>query len=399
MPDQLPDFPDVATPAARETVPPPFEAIVTRAHRRRRRQVLTTATAVAAVVVVVATGAVLTVGDRSTAPAPMDPSPSPSGSAAPSPAPDPAPDVDTIVRDGTLYSVAAGEDDALLTVWQLCDDGEAADCVSAWQLESASGVRRGRAPGDGPVVHGGADGYVVKAWNRKGIVVGADGSVRPVVDGDARPARAGDVVVSADNRLLLVEPRTGESWPLPPAQGVDRWDQGVVGPDGTLWATALRGNEVWLAWSTDGASWQHHVMPGDRPGNDLPGYVAAAGEHVASVSGSDGATIFPVVDFAVTSDGGRTWTDLGRQDLPFGTVDAMAATSDGTLYVATAGGEQLFRSTDDTWRRFAEMPNPDRVDVLVPAGDHVLARGGSRDAPALLSYDADGQVTPIPLSR
>ena len=231
------------------------------------------------------------------------------------------------------------------------------------------------------------------------VVVGADGVVRPVVDGVPRPARAGDVVVSAENRLLLVDPRTGQSWPLPPAQGVDRWHQGLVSPDGTLWATALVGGQVWLAWSTDGASWQHHAMPGDRVGNDIPGYLAAGGDHVASVSGSDGATVLPVVDFAVTTDDGRTWTDLDRQDVPFDTVDAMAATSGGTLYVVTAGGEHLFRSTDDTWRHFTELPNPDHVDVLVPAGDRVLARGGSWDAPVLHSYDSSGDATTVTVTR
>jgi photosystem II stability/assembly factor-like uncharacterized protein len=231
-------------------------------------------------------------------------------------------------------------------------------------------------------------------------VVATDGTMTPLVDGAPRPVRSGDALLYSRRGLLVVDPRAARTWPLSRDNGVDRWDTGMVAGDGTTWASAAVDGQVWLGWNR-GGSWRHHVMPADQPPS-LPGYIAVAGDHVVSISGYDGATILPVADFAVTTDGGTTWRDLHRHDLPFTYVDAMAATDGGTLYLVTEdghGGRGLLRTTDRTWTRFTETPNPHHLAVLVPAGDHVLAQGGSYDAPALFALDDSGRSTAVPLTR
>jgi hypothetical protein len=367
-----------------------------RRHRGRR-----TAIGVAALVgILTTTAACADTADESSQPAGSaraTPSHRPSGSAAPSPTPSPPPDADTIIRTGHLYSYAPGVAGSVLTVWQTCTDDEVRVCHSAWQVQAAGGTHRGLVAGDSPGAYTAGDAFVVKAWNSRGAVVATDGTVTPLVEGAPRPVTSGDALLSGRKGLLVVDPRTARTWPLPRENGVDRWDRGTVAEDGTAWASAAVGGQVWLGWNR-GGSWRHHVMLADQP-RSLPGYVAVAGDHVASISGYDGATILPVADLAVTTDGGATWRDLHQRDLPFTYVDAMAATSGGTLYVVTAGAEHLFRSTGTTWTRFTEVPNPHRLDVLVPAGDRVLAQGGTYDNPELFALDDSGHATPVPLTR
>jgi hypothetical protein len=397
MPEQLPDLPDLATPLAAATVTPPFEQIVARARRRRRRQVVGVASVAAAVLAVVATGTALTGGDRNTLPQPTRPSGSPTSTAT-------AREVDAagVILGGGLVSYAAGPDGSVLTVWKACGEADGSTCRSAWQLQTDHDTYQGLAQGDTPVAHSAGDAFVVKAWNSKGVVVAADGTVRPLSAGEPGELTPDDALVPGRNGLLVADARTATTWPLPRPAGVERWTQPVVSTDGTIWGSTLVGDQVQVWWTGDATAtsgWQHRSLPGDQPGSDLPGYTAVAGQHVATMSGSDGATILPVVDFAVTTDGGATWRDLRRGDVPFDSVDAMAATSGGTLYVVTAGGEHLFRTTDDTWTRFVEMPNPDHIDALVPAGDRVLAQGGSYDSPVLLELDTEGHATKVPLAR
>jgi len=398
MPERLP-FPDVAGPAAEATRPPAFDEIVVRARLQRRRRVVAASVATGAVLAVVALGATLGFGDRTATPPVVDhPTPAPSGSAAPTPSPDPAPDADTIVRTGHLVSYAPGAA-GVLTVWQTCSEGEPSVCHAAWQLQTSHDTHRELAPGEAPSAHAAGNGFVLTAWNRRGSVIAND-RVTALVDGTAGPVTSADALVPTRRGLVVVDPRTARSWPLTREAGVDRWDIGMIAEDGTTWASAVVGGDVWLGWNR-GGSWRHHVMPADQSPS-LPGYIAVAGTHVASVSGFDGATILPVADLAVTSDGGSTWRDLHQRDLPFRYVDAMAATTGGTLYVLTEdghGGRGLFRSTDTSWTRFAEMPNPDHLEALVPSGDHVLAQGGSSDAPALFALDDAGHSTPVALSR
>jgi hypothetical protein len=369
--------------------------------RWTRRQVLGGVAASAAAIAVLAVVATAALGDRDAEhPTRSSPASTPasSGSTASSTGPDPAPDADTVVRTGDLVSYAAAGR-RVMTAWRLCTGPDRSSCASAWQLQSPAGTVRGLVSGDGPSVVRAGDSFVVKPWNNRGVVVDGTGRVRPLVPGKAGSVSAPDALAFGRNGLLAIDAGAATSSPLPLADGVDQWIQGVVG-DATVWALSLRDGRPTVSWrTTGGGSWQHHVTPVEETHGALPGYLAVSGDHVATVTGYDGATILPVADVAVTADGGRTWPDLHKDDLPFDTVDAMAATTGGTLYVVTAGGRHLFRSTDGSWTRFTEVPNPHRIDALQPAGRRVLGQGGSSTAPELVALDDAGRSTSVPVAR
>ncbi|RNM17184.1 hypothetical protein [Nocardioides pocheonensis] len=401
MPDlPFPDlsFPDLATPAARETQPPPFEEIVGRAKRRRRRGALGAAAGTAAVVAVVVAGVSLVTGDQDAEPRPAKPTVSHrSGTATPA-----AVDPGTVVRTGGLLSYAAGPDGSLLTVWKACPTEDESACDLAWQLEAGGDIHRGLLSGDLSSASAGAAGFVVASWRHRGVVIDLHGRSRPIVPAASGKVRPGDVFIRDGKDLVLVDPRTATSWALPTEPDRGAWVQASVADDGSIWAMTTRGHDLPMLWSKEPSAqspWRQHLMQSSDPHDALPGYLATSGRHVAALTGYDGATVLPVADLAVTSDGGQTWVDLHQSDLPFQYVDSMAATSGGTLYVVTPAGEHLYRSTDDSWTRFAEVPNPAAVGTLVPAGDHVLARGGSFEAPTLVALDDAGQATPVPLAR
>jgi hypothetical protein len=404
MPEQhsgrSPELPDLATPAARATVAPPFEQIVERARRHRRHRTAVGLSIVfLAMLAAASTGVLLSAGHRDGAPQPVHPSPS-TPSRSPSTAPTVrSPDAAAIVRTGGVTAYAAGPDGSLLTVWQHCETGEDGTCRSAWQLQTAAGVHRGLAHGEVTSAFAAGNSFVVNAWDKGAIVIGPTGAVRQVERVGSGTTSAGTVFVHSRKALLVVDPRSAKAWPLGSAPDGGSWTSATLSATGTTWAMAMVGDQSRISWSPDGARWQHHTMPADEPGGALPAYVAVTEDHVAAVSGYDGATVLPVADLAVTSDGGRSWTDLHQADLPFQYVDAIAATSGGTLYVTTAGGEKLYRSTDTAWTRFVEVPNPTRADSLVPAGDRVIGRGGSFTEPVLVAFDDAGRAEPVPLTR
>jgi hypothetical protein len=392
MAERLPDFPDLATPAARETIPPPFERIVERVRRRRRHNRLAVAGVTVAVVAGVGITAALDLGQPDSTPRPVAPSPSPTTNAD---------NADRIVTDGNLSSFAGSDDGSVLTVWRACaDEREGTKCHSAWQLQGPDGTHRGTVMGELPVAYAAGNTFVVASSERDGIAIDDTGGALPLVRVEEGIVSRGDVLVRSNDGLAVVDPKRGDVWQLFPASGFQGWAQGMIAADGTTWAMPALDQESWIAWQRGGDSgWEHHVMPAENSDRALPGYVAVAGDRVAAVSGYDGATILPVADVAVTTDGGESWVDLHHEDLPFDTVDGLAATSGGTLYVVTAGGEHLFRSADSTWTRFVEVPNPRRLAVLQPAGRRVLAQGGTRGQPLLFALDDDGEATLVPLDR
>jgi hypothetical protein len=374
----------------------PYDAadprLVEQARRRRRRLVLGIAAVTVAALAAVATGIAQTAGHDDTAPQPTRPSSGPTSTAT-------AVEVDaaTIIFGGSLVSYAAAPDGSLLTVWTKCQDAtDDGTCEAAWQLQTVDDTYEGLVGGSDVFAYSAGSAFVVRSGGNGGFVVDRSGKVRRIQRGSPGSVSAGDALVRFTRSLAVVDPDTARWWPLPAGDGAGGWITGTVAADGTTWAMPASDEEVRVAWS-DGAAWQHHVLPSTDVGA-LPGYLAVAGDHVAALSGYDGATVLPVADLAVTADGGRTWTDLHQADLPFRYVDAMAATSGGTLYVVTPGGEKLYRSTDDTWTHFAEIPNPGRADQLVPAGDRVIARGGSSTQPILVALDDAGRATPVGLT-
>jgi len=395
----LPDFPDVVAAAAGATRPPPFEEIVLRARRRRQRRVGTTLAVSTAVLAAVGVGALIASNGSGTADVPIAPSISPTSSAT-----QPA-DPRTVISEGHMDAYAGTANGAVLTLWRSCVDPDTNEhCSVAWQLNKGLATSVGLADeaGDRPNAYAAGDSFVIWSEDRIGFLVDLDGRTHELKPATAGGEPAADqVVVTRGNGLVVVDPASATFWALPAAPGVAQNAQAVISGNGTTWAIATAEHqETWIAWRPDSTSlWQHHAMPADHPGSTLPGYLAVSDEHVAAVSGADGATILPIVDFAVTIDGGRTWTDLRQADLPFTTVDAMAATTGGTLYVVTAGGEHLYRSSDSSWTHFKELPNPDRVDVLVSAGDRVVAKGGTYKKPTLIEYDDAGNATDLIASR
>lgn len=398
MPD-LP-FPDLAAVAARKTQPPPFGQIVGRARRRRRNNLVAVAAATLAVVAVVTTGAVATLGDGQASPAPMEP-PGPSDTAAPQ-TPDPATTADAtrIARDGRLVSHAAvGR--SLLTVWELCGRGAARNrCRYAWQLQSRSGIHRGLAPGS-MGGHAAGEAFVLPSWDGPGILVDLDGRTRTLHQTAPGPAGPGDALVRLPQGYGLVDPASAEYWALPGTAGVEGWGDAAMAPDGTVWATTSPPSPttlVQVSWLVPGTtSWQHHTISPSpsSAGGFSTGPVAVAGDHVAALAMHEGVDVVRFGTFALTTDGGASWSELSAADLPFDTVDAMAATSGGTLYVASSdrtGEDRLFRSTDTTWRHFAEVPDARGSYRLVAAGPQVVAVRGTPDRSEVLTLDDAGHA-------
>ncbi len=97
---------------------------------------------------------------------------------------------------------------------------------------------------------------------------------------------------------------------------------------------------------------------------------------MAALTSYDGVTAVRAGTLAVSTDAGASWTTLSGADLPFGTVDSMAATSGGRLYVAEPDGT-LWRSRNPGWTAFTRVTAASGVGV-VAADDSVLVQDGAR---------------------
>ena len=373
----LTDLADDLREHARRAVPPAFDSLVDEARSRRRRR-LRAGAAVVVLVAVAGGTAVLTRTGPDAAPPPAT-RPTARHSAA------------QVVREGTLQGWAAG-DGRVLTVWGACGP-DGTRCRFAWHLASANGLLRpvGRVP-DVVAADG---GFVLTAGTASGLLVRDDATTARLVPEGGRGAAAGDVVVPSDRGPRLVDPRTAGSRRLAPPAGAEGLSVATTAPDGTVWALpAWSGpGRVEVAWLRDG-TWRSHPVDDSSSTTEVPGFLAVAGERVAALSSYDGATVAPIGVLAVSTDDGGTWTHLTRRDVPFGTVDSMAATDDGVLFVAEPGGT-LWRSTDGTWTTFARVTGAGRVGGLVPAGADVLGRAaGTTDRLVLVA--GDGTARPVP---
>ena len=203
----------------------------------------------------------------------------------------------------------------------------------------------------------------------------------------------------------MVNPGDAVVWPLPVPTSEPGVSPGQISSDGTVWAMPIQTPDgppfrVRVSWLRHG-TWQTRQL--DRSTSAVPGGVAVSGDHVAALSSFDGATVLPVGVLAVTSDGGDTWTDLRKEDLPFDAVDSMAATSGGTLYIGGYGSARysgVYRSTDATWTHFEKVPGTRGVSGVVPAGRVVLGLRGTSDRrpPRLLAvFDDHGNRTDVPI--
>jgi len=401
MPERLP-FPDVAGPAAEATRPPSFEEIVVRARRHRRRTVLAATGVVASVLMAVVVGATLTTGGGRATPQPL--LPTPTGSAPTSaPTSTPAHTADAqaaaVVRDGHLVGYAVNGKGSLLTVWQRCA-GQTSRCRTAWQLQGRSGITRALVKGNFASAVAAGDSVVVMTWDESGLVLDDRGQTRPLREVASGTVTAADALVRLERDLAAVDPVRAEYWRLPAPPGVDAWADGTIAADGTAWATAsvpAPAIDVRIWWLDPRTSaWQHHTISRSFADGPATGPSAVAGDHVAALSMHDGVDVATYGVFALSTDGGASWSDLHPSDLPFDNVDAMAATSGGTLYVASqdnGGGDRVFRSTDATWRHFAEVPGVRGAYRLVAAGQEVVAARGTPGRTEVLKLDDAGHAT------
>ena len=79
-----------------------------------------------------------------------------------------------------------------------------------------------------------------------------------------------------------------------------------------------------------------------------------------------------------------------KGDVPFATVDSVAATSTGTLYVATPEGA-LYRSAGQDWTTFVRVDVAGPVGQIQPAGREVAGLTGDYPDLHLLLFDGSGR--------
>jgi len=383
---ELPPFPDLATPAAEETAPPPFERLVATARVRRRRRAAAVAGVAAAVVVAAASTAALSVG-HDAAPLPVAPAPSPS---LPSPFPlithwrppsgRTAARITAIMAKGQAYDVAADEEGAQLTMWARPG---ASDAV--WQERSPDGAFWGLVHLSSPDVVTADKGFLLRGWDGDPVLVNLSGDATRLRRVDTGALQPYDVEVVQGKTLGLADPDTGTWWPLEPAAQIE----GTVSSDGTVWASVP--NMAVVADSRDGRTWRTFPLDSD-PGQSEAVYVTTYGPSLVaaySAAADPGQTLRT---WAVSHDGGATWTRLSAAQLPFGEVRETAVTPKGVLFVRSQAG--LWRSTDDTWTRFARVPVPGGLVQITPGPDGILGRFGTPRRPIVRAIDDSGVVTP-----
>lgn len=403
MPDDFADLTALAHDVADRAQLPAFDLLVDRSRRRRRTRGV--AISAAASIAVLGVGlAAVQLGDSGHRPVGVPPvtvpaAPTPSAGNGTPATPEErlrAMSAEQIVARGELYSYGSGGSGTVLTVWGACVDHHL-HCRYAWRLSTGTGAVVGLtgSGGSAPAVHAAGGRYVVKAWNRPGIVVRPDGSVaelHQVAPGTLGPASM--VVRSGPVGLSVVDAENAGSWRLPRPAGTEGFVEGAVGSGPVVWTLPMDsgGGTVQVRWRTGDGAWHTHVVATGGIMH-VPADLAVSGRRVAALSSFDGATVSPVGTLAVTTDGGATWTHLGKGDVPFATVDSMAATATGVLFVAEPDGS-VWRSSDGSWTRFVKVAGVGPVDGLEPAGADVLARTATAKA-GLDLVSPDGTVTPV----
>jgi hypothetical protein len=314
--------------------------------------------------------------------------PTPTPSATPTAAVSP----DAIISSGDFVSYAIGRDGTVLTTWRTCDD-DTGRCRSAWQLRTADGVRRGLAAPMATGVRAG-DVFVLSDFERYARVLRPDGTLRPITRVAQLVPRPGDTFFNKVHGLQLVDADRAQMARLPDAPGTVRVDVATIAADGTVVGIAAQppienppGTWVMML---HGATWSRVPLSDRRADGPLPGFVVTSGDHLAAMSTYDGATVAPVGTFGVSSDSGRSWTRLHKGDVPFATVDSVAATSTGTLYVATPEGA-LYRSAGQDWTTFVRVDVAGRVGQIQPAGREVAGLTGDYPDLHLLLFDGSGR--------
>lgn len=299
----------------------------------------------------------------------------------------------TIAHAG-MAAFATDDEGDLLTVWSTCAGGGGKyHCDYAWRLDTGRRTYTGMLPRDsGPQVTVGPGGFVVKGWDSPGIVVAPDGSVAPLRPIAPHVLVPGDVLVPSRDGVMAAEPKTGTRWPLSGSTDAGFATGTIAGE--TAWTQELYSGEgagATVAWSHDGRTWQRHRISGH---GTVAGTIAAVGDRVAASAGTVGDDVQPLAVWSVSTDAGRTWTDLPAADLPFFNVDEMAATPGGTLYVHSLQSG-LFRSTDGTWTHFAKVGTAPVSGLRQVAGGVGMLQWRHGRPREIVVYDDAGHVRPL----
>jgi len=284
-------------------------------------------------------------------------------------APPPRPEAEQVIAHGLMYSFAAGPDGEVATLWTSCVHGHLArGCRVAWQLRSGRRAWSGMAH-DGDALSAGGAGFVVASFARDhGFVLQYDGTTTPLRRLASGGFDVGDVAVSHYSGARLVDPKLA-TWTHATDGPTDPSDTAIVAGE-TTWAEHANAESVELSWRGDNGPWSRHLLLGS--GDVTTGPIAAGGGHVAAASATVAVDSDPLAGLSVSSNAGRTWTDLPASALPFGEVDHLVAAGDGSLYVQTVDGG-LFRSTDPGWTTYTKVREPSGLADLQALPDGSLA--------------------------
>jgi hypothetical protein len=290
---------------------------------------------------------------------------------------------------------AAGE---VLTLWSGDCKTKGRRCREVYVLRDAEGVRASFAMPRGPryaLPVASDDGFVLQhydvAGNSSGKIVRPDGELVTwqVSGSHAQPVSDAVALLFAKRRALLLDVNTAEGRPGV-AVPADWIDSVTLDEKGQVWALAVRNNQYVLARSRDGrSSWAIHVLPVGLQGRVYPNLVVSSDGHAAVLTRFFAPTgPGPALErLTVTSDGGGTWSDFVRADLPFGFV-MCSATAGGRLLVVD-NHVHLWRSNDD-WTSFRQVRDAPGLYLLAAAGQYVLSEG---DDPSHLQLSDDGGLT------
>jgi hypothetical protein len=367
---------DIAGTASRSVEPPEFAAVATRGRRRRARRRAVLAAASVLVVAAVATGTVLADGTPSTSPAPANPQPSPHRTQV---MPDqdnlrdPAAVVDNPDASVAGLAVATDDPDVRAVLWQVClrrcHDRHAAIALTTDGFASRTLVPV--SPGAYPhLAPAGRHAFLVTNDGRHPYLLGADGRKRQVTPpGPVAPVGAAEVVThwnGGGDDYVAVDPATGSSHRVMVPAGTSEAQKTGTGRLQALVEQRV-GRTPSVAWSDDGgASWhEHELTSNDRSMFEL---VPTAGDTMAVLVGSDGATVFPFDGVVQGTRSGASWRSIPQPGPPVASTDGGVVLPDGRLAVALAGLVRssvgphlagLYLSAGGDWSTFTRVePSP-----------------------------------------
>lgn len=372
-----------STASDAEVPPLPLRDILARGEAlqrvRRRRAAIGTAIAAAVAVVVICLPLALAGHGPKTDPEPTRPTPTPTSTASGAESPALA----RVFSQGEPFQAVAGPDGALVTIWSTCPSED--QCHEAWRLTTGDGSASGLLPDSaGDTLLPTKDGAILTSYDgTPGPLLRFDGAILPLRQVASTTWGSAALALQHRGGLAILDPTKG-TWSV--LHGDYR---GAATDDGTVW-TETDAAHPRVIWSSDGRAWQQHTLP---DGNALTtGPVAAQGGHVVAASAHIADDSNPLVDWSVTNDNGRTWSDVPASVLPFRDVDQMLVATSGTLFVnSPASG--LFRSTDSSWTRFARVAI-DHAGFIAPYGDGVSVLAWQhRRLDGIDIVDAQGDVT------